>query len=86
MFFKRINKIHLKELVFDILWAILILIAASLVADDARKYSDMDSYAAGAFFGFASLVIYIVDGCYRFLLWTRRDRNNQQQQASSPAY
>ena len=47
----------------------------------------MDSYAAGAFFGFASLVIYIIDGSYRFLLWTRRDRSQQQQQqASSPTY
>ena len=34
----------------------------------------MDSYAAGAFFGFASMLIYLIDAGYRFLLWTRRDK------------
>lgn len=63
------------------------MIAASLVADDARRYADMDSYAAGAFFGFASLVIYLLDAGYRFLLWTRRDRMPQQSRSdSTPTY
>lgn len=35
-------------MVFDGIWAILMLIAASIVTDYARKYSFMDSYAAGA--------------------------------------
>ena len=35
-------------MVFDGLWAIMMLIAAAIVTDMARKYANMDSYAAGA--------------------------------------
>ena len=51
-----------------------------------KRYADMDSYAAGAFFGFASLLLYLVDGGYRLLLWTRRDRNPQQRSDPAPTY
>lgn len=36
------------EMIYDVLWAILALIAAAILTDYARKYQEMDSYAAGA--------------------------------------
>lgn len=46
----------------------------------------MDSYAAGAFFGFSSLLLYLVDGGYRLLLWTRRERLPQPRADPAPTY
>lgn len=39
---------YIKELIFDIFWAILILIASAIVTDHAKNYANMESYAAGA--------------------------------------
>ena len=35
-------------MIFDAIWALLMLIAASIVTDSARKYVGMESYAAAA--------------------------------------
>ncbi len=35
-------------MVFDFLWAILMLIASAIVTDLAKKYEAMDSFAAAA--------------------------------------
>lgn len=35
-------------MVFDFLWAILMLIASAIVTDLAKKYDAMDSFAAAA--------------------------------------
>lgn len=89
------------ELVYDVLWAILFLIAASILTDYARKYQEMDSYAAGAvsshsllpfnlfsrfftliylsfayallikFFGYAAMLLYLIDAAFRFVAWQR---------------
>jgi len=39
---------NLCEIIFNCLWAILILIAAAIVTDKARRFADMNTYAAGA--------------------------------------
>ncbi|RNA36791.1 hypothetical protein BpHYR1_046920 [Brachionus plicatilis] len=49
------------ELIFDILWAILIIIASAIVTDMAKNYANMESYAAAAFFGYGAFVFYAID-------------------------
>ncbi len=39
---------NLIEILFNFLWAILILVASAIVTDKARTHAKMDSYAAGA--------------------------------------
>lgn len=38
----------IKEMIFDVVWAILMLIAALIVTDFARRFVNMESYASAA--------------------------------------
>lgn len=55
------------EISFDLLWAILILVASAIVTDKARNYKDMNSYAAGAFFGYTGCLLYFIDALIRII-------------------
>lgn len=69
---KRQIQLFLKELIIDIVWAILILIAAAIVASQA---GGDPSYAAGAFFGFAVLLLFVVDGIFNVIRILRGGRH-----------
>jgi hypothetical protein len=81
-FFRRFPRVpwHLIEMAYDLLWAILVLIAAAVCTDWARRFIDMDSYAAAAFFGYVAFLLYVLDIVIRYLAYRRAKKLFKQEQ------
>lgn len=61
------------EFAFNTLWTIFYVVASACVADYSARFTDMDAYAAAAFFGFGAMAVYGADAFIKFRAW----RNNE---------
>ena len=82
---RKLTKIpwNFVEFCIDVLFAIMICIAAAIVTSLAQTYANGQSYAAGGFFGFALLVVYIIDALFRLIAVVRGQRHPNSNTAAA---
>mgnify|MGYP007023076024 FL=1 len=57
------------EMGFCCLWSFFFFTCSIDMAVQAGKYANASAYAAGAFFGFAAMIVYGFDGFLKFKGW-----------------